>query len=133
MRRTRFIAAVLLIAYASACTSYHTLAGGVDALQQSPKPPQEVRLTLKTGERLRIRNPEVYGDSLRGMSPTGPAVTVALGDIQQIETRRTSASKTIALVLGVGMVIGSVAAVVALSSSNIGSCSLDGSSYDGSW
>jgi hypothetical protein len=111
MRSTRFVAAVLLAAFLPACTSYQVMADPASGLQAQPKPIKEARVTLKNGSVFELDSPRVDGDSLRG-NLEGRATSMPWSDVAGVEVRRTSAVKTTALVVGVGLF--AVAAGVAI-------------------
>jgi hypothetical protein len=112
MRFTRLVAALLLAAYLPACTSYRALADPASGLQASLKPIEEARITLETGERFTLRFPQITDDSLRGSLDEGAARSVALTTVSEVEVRKHSAAKTVALVFGVVAVAASVFLVV---------------------
>jgi hypothetical protein len=113
MRSTRFVAAVLLAAFLPACTSYQVMADPASGLQAPPKPVKEARVTLKNGSVFELDSPRVDGDSLRG-TLEGQATSVAWADVTGVEVRKTSAVKTTALVLGVGLFAVAAGAAIAV-------------------
>lgn len=129
MHRTRFAAAILLLAYLPACTSYQVIADPSTGLQASPKPIEEARITLRTGERFELNAPGVYGDSLRGIPHQGSAKIVAMGDVSKMEVRRPSTGKTVGLVLGIVVVGGLIAGGIALASMDTFSMDLSGACF----
>jgi len=113
----RPIAAVLLLCYLAACTSWH-VEKEVNPLQLiSTKHPRVVRLTRADGSRVVLDEPRIAaGDSLLGVH-YGVQSSVAVSDVTQVATRRVSAGKTIGLFLGLSTVaVG--AAVIACVSDN---------------
>ena len=131
MRYTRLAAAIVLAAYIPACTGYATLADPSAALTASPKPIEKARVTLKNGERFELATPVVYGDSLRGVPPGGPARSIALADVAKVEVQKGDAAKTAGLVVGVLLLGGLVAGAIALASYQAPTCSLEGADYTG--
>jgi hypothetical protein len=118
MRITRFTvirwtAAMLVFAYLPACTSFHVLADPAAAIAASPKPIDRARITMINGKRFEMQKVRVEGDSLRGTGYGVGERGVALADIKQVEVAKPSPGKTVALVLGVGAVVGLVVAVAA--------------------
>ncbi len=81
--------------------------------------PKRVRVQLKDGRRLVIDHPYVVGDSLVGHSPNS---AVALVDIESLDTRKTSAPKTVAFILLMGTLAIGVAIAIAF---GIGGATLD--------
>lgn len=125
MRYTRLVAAILLATYLPACTSYQAMAAPTVELQAPPKPVQEARLTLASGERFELRAPRVYGDSLGGLDMNGKPRSVALADVTKVEVQRANATATVGLVLGGLLVGGLIAGAVIVSNcepSTFGPC-----------
>lgn len=110
MLTTRLAAAMLLVTYASACTSYRVLADPSSELVAAPTPVKEVRVTLRSGERIALDFPMVVGDSLRGTLHGGTARSVSLHDVAGVEVRKPSTAKTVALVFAITGVVGAVIA-----------------------
>lgn len=128
---TRLIATVLLAAYALACTGYKTMSDPAAQLQASPKKVGTVRVSLKDGERFELKSPQIYGDSLRGFTLSGPPRSIAMDDVTKLETTNVSAVKTAALVAGIVVVGGIVLGALAAASYSSSSCSLQGIEYTG--
>lgn len=128
---TRLVATVLLAAYALACTGYKTMSDPAAQLQASPKKVGTVRVSLKDGKRFELKSPQIYGDSLRGFTLSGPPRSVAMADVAKVESTNVSAAKTAALVAGIAVVGGIVLAAVAAASYSSSSCSLQGIEYTG--
>lgn len=114
MRHTRLAAAILLLAYVPACTSYQVLADPSTALLAPAQPIEEARITLRTGERFELNSPRVYGDSLKGFQNEASAKSVAMGDMAKVEIRKPSTGKTVGLVLGIAVAAGLVAGGIAM-------------------
>ena len=108
MRSTRFVAAILLAAYLSACTSYQVMANPASGLQAPPKPIKEARVTLRNGTVLELNSPKVDGDSVRGTLDGGAPKSVALADMASLEVKRTDAVGTVIFGLGVVVLAGAV-------------------------
>jgi hypothetical protein len=126
MRHTRLAAAILLLAYVPACTSYQVMTDPSTGLLAPVKPVEEVRITLRTGERFELNSPLVYGDSLKGFQIEGSARSVAMGDMTEVEVRKPSAGKTVGLVLGIAVAAGLVAGGIAMANYEPWSLSFEG-------
>jgi len=88
-------------------------------LEAPPVLPEKVRVHLADGTALTVERPRVDGDSLRGLvTPAGSVdgtrlqVAFALKDVQAIQARRPSSGRTVALILGVTILV--VAAAVGI-------------------
>jgi len=113
----RPIAAVLLLCYLAACTSWH-VEKEVNPLQLiSTKHPRVVRLTRADGSRMVLDQPRIAGDSLAGVH-NAVLSSVAVSDVTQVATPRFSAGKTIGLFLGLSVVAVGTAVIACLSSSD---------------
>src|SRR4051812_42597045 len=97
----------LLGLVAEGCTSWNTQSVAPDrVLAQRP---DQVRLTLRDGNRVVIVAPAIVGDSLIG-SPAGAnpkhiaqRLAIPVSDIQSVEVQRISGGKTALLIAGVGV------------------------------
>ena len=108
MRGSRGIAVLALGAFlmsASGCTSWRVQDVEPAALVRD-QAPKQVRITRVDGTRAVVRQPEVAGDSIRGMAPAdsarglaGGPTSVALADVRQIAVRKTDPLKTAGLVV----------------------------------
>jgi hypothetical protein len=88
--------------------------------------PQRIRLTLLDSTTVELDGPVAQNDSIRGREPGRRADslesrTVAQRDVRSFEVRRTSASKTAGLVLGIaGGLAAGFAVFVAIECSSLG-------------
>lgn len=115
LRSTRWVAALLLLAYLPACTSYQTMTDPVGGLQ--PKSVEKARVTTDSGKRFEIMFPRVNGDSLQGTTRDGAPVSVAMANVREVEVRAPSDTKVVLLVFGIllltaGAVIGVLAIII---------------------
>ena len=87
------------------CTSWKIVELAPAEYLQSHRP-KEVRLTCRDSSRIRLRAPELRGDSLAGhtvgglsVSDTTRVVTMPLADVHAMEVRRFSFIKSLGLYL----------------------------------
>jgi hypothetical protein len=107
VRRTRVIAAVLLLAYLPACSSWRVENVSPQALIEA-KHPTQVRVSRPDGTKLVLHQPSIAGNTLRG-SVQEPAIP--LDDVQIVETRHRDTGKSLLLVGGIfigAMVAGAI-------------------------
>lgn len=95
--RTRVVAAVLLLAYLPACSSWRVQNLSPQALIEAEHPAQ-VRVSRPDGTKQVLHQPSIAGDTLRG-SAQEPAIP--LGDVQTVETRHGDTGKSLLLVGGI--------------------------------
>lgn len=93
-RPARWIAVLLQLAAAPACTSYQALADPVADLATYPSPVGPARVTLRSGERINFVSVRVEGDSLRGVFEGGGSRAFALTYVQTIELRLYDSEKS---------------------------------------
>lgn len=107
MRWSRPLPAILLCGLLAGCTSWHVEDAPVAEVLTRDQP-DVVRVTRIDETTLPVYDPRVVGTSLRGL-PTARAVngiSIALGDIRSVATKRFSFGKTALLVLaGLGGVV----------------------------
>jgi hypothetical protein len=126
----RWTAAVVLAAYLPACTSYHVLADPAAAMTSAPKPIEKARITMANGKRFEMTNVRIAGDSLRGSGYGVGERGIALSDIKKLEVAKPDAAKTVALVLGIGALVGlTIAFAAAMSDWGSESCTIEGVEY----
>jgi hypothetical protein len=108
----RVIAIVLMAGQLSACTSWRP-EGLSPAEVIRTERPTALRVERQDGHREVLYQPDVQGDSLLGRHAEGDKMSnraLALMDVKQVATRHVSASRTAALVLGMGLLVAIVAA-----------------------
>ena len=104
----RLTALATVLVQLNACMSWKTTDVSPEQYIQT-KHPGEVRLTLHTGTRLLINNPQVTADSLRGVSGAGlegKQVAYPLEEIGLFEVQRLDGLKT-------GLLVGGMITMVA--------------------
>src|SRR5687768_15129580 len=94
--RTRAVAAVLLLAYLPACTSWRVENVSPQALIEA-KHPAQVRVSRPDGTKQVLHQPSIAGDTLRG---SGQEPAIPLDDVQTVEARHGDTGKSILLVGG---------------------------------
>lgn len=104
--RTRTCAGIAcMIAYVSACSSWHAVAEPPERVITRDRP-SRVRIITEEGKQF-IVDPEIRDETLIGTREEGDSVAVALGDIRGLEVLKVSTGKTIAgISLLVGLVVG---------------------------
>jgi hypothetical protein len=100
LRRT--IALLLIPAITTSCHSWRTAEVEPRALVESEHP-RDVRVTTQDNTRYVLRGPRIVEDTLRGLRGND-SVAVALRDVSRVEVQRSSPLKTVAVILGVGVV-----------------------------
>jgi hypothetical protein len=104
----RPIAALLLLLYLPACTSWQVAKTSPEQLFEDD-PPEKVRVTHTDGSRVELMSPEVRADSLMGTVKGGDTVSIALSKVQKVEVRESDSLKGLALTVGVlGLLVASV-------------------------
>jgi hypothetical protein len=91
-----------LFVWTTACTAYKQIEVEEVAAYGN------VRVTIGPGRRLLIAEPTVANDSIAGLTKKGEPTTVAIQDIEGLEGQYVHAGKTVALVLGVTVIVASV-------------------------
>ena len=99
MRWTRLVSVLLVLAYLPACATYTVMPDPASTLKAPQTELKQVQVTLRTGEQVTVRSPQVEGDSLRGTWPNSVAQSVALADVATVQVKRTSTATTAGLVL----------------------------------
>jgi len=96
----RFLPLALLALAAGACTSWHHPASPAPEVVARQHGRGSVRVLRRDGSVLVLRTPSVVGDSIIGVGGSPPRRTsVALADVERVETRGFSPAKTCGLVL----------------------------------
>ena len=68
---------------------------------------QLIRVTLTDSTRLLLQNVQITGDTLRGIDARSHrAVSLALSNVERMQTKHVSAGKTVGLVLGLAAAAG---------------------------
>ena len=102
-----FLAAVLLLTYLPACTSWHV--GGPTPMEfVTTKKPETVRVTRTDGSTLILTAPRIVADSLYGVTRAGMAqedsahtIAVPLADVRLLEARGGNTGTALIVVGGV--------------------------------
>jgi hypothetical protein len=108
--------ALLTLLFLAGCYSWHTRVDPPSALLNQEHPPTHVRFTLADGKRTEMWFPRIGNDSITGRDRNEQQYktrTVALADVTRVEVSDFNAGKTIGTVVGVGVGVLLVAAVVA--------------------
>lgn len=123
-RLRRAVALLLIAVYLPACVRTFTPEGITPAEYIAAKHPEQVRVTLSDQSWCVFRDPWIAGDTLggivtlfgsAGLSATAPADGVPLSSVVHFEVRESNKAATTALVLlGVAVVGGAIAGLVAL-------------------
>ena len=128
---TRFLACVLLLAFASSCTTWRSQSGDTQSIIEA-KQLTRIRVNRTDGSRVVLENPTIVGDSLVGMTTDRQRsgsiqyrLAVPLDQIGAVETEeidggRTALATALA-VLGAGALVAVIVAAVApLASDTLG-------------
>ena len=119
---TRFLACILLLAFASSCMTWRSQSGDTQSIIEA-KQPTRIRVYRSDGSRVVLENPTIVEDSLVGMSRTsfGPIATIPyrvampLDQIGAVETREINGGLSTLAVLGVGALVAVIVAAAAVS------------------
>lgn len=105
--RRAAIAALLLLVYLPACTSWRVGTPTPSAFVEREHP-QRARVTRTDGTQVMVNEPTVAGDTLVGTLANHDAtrVTIPLAEVQSVAVRKFSTGKTLLVVGGVlGVVV----------------------------
>jgi hypothetical protein len=92
---------LLLLIVAAGCTGWHAQTSPAPEIVARQQGRGVLRIARKDGSVLELRSPRVMGDSIVGIGGSPPRRTgVALADVERIQRRGFSASRTGGLVLG---------------------------------
>lgn len=109
----RSVAVILLSGQLSGCTGWRAEPLSPADVVEGQKP-SELRVQRGDGRREVLYQPQVRGDSLLGRrdrSATQPDRALALTDVTEVATRHIDEGRTVALVLGVGAIVGVIVAL----------------------
>ncbi len=110
----RVVSAILLPVYLSSCTSWQVQSVSPEQVVEQEQPSQ-VRVTTTDQSEVVLEAPRVAGDNLLGLgdrnvswagsayavSDTGSALEIPLADISHVALKKTDATKSVMLVLGI--------------------------------
>ena len=122
----RLCAAVLLVMTVSGagCQAWHIEGTSPDSLLATR--PGEVRVTYQDGSRVVLADPVLRGDSLFGLVTDTregeQRVGMRIADIQQVETLRFSAGRTVGLFAGLAALVVATLAVAFVIGCSGGAC-----------
>lgn len=116
MRFRNLSAAALLVLSAGACTSWRTQPGPAPEAIGRLNGSGTVRVTRRDMSVLVMSAPMVVGDSIVGIASSEPPqrAAVAIADVQRIDAKRVSATKTGGLAVGTVLIVSVVAVAAAL-------------------
>ena len=114
MSARRILSCILLPAYLSSCTAWHVQRASPAQVVEEEQPSQ-VRVTTTGHSDVILEAPRVSGDTLIGLGPrnvswagsayavsdTGSALEIPLADISHVALKKTDATKSVLLVLGI--------------------------------
>jgi hypothetical protein len=111
--RYRSLAASVLLLSTAACHSWRAQTTPAPRVVEQMNGRGTVRIVRRDQSVMVLSSPQVVGDSIVGTTGDPPRrATVAVADVQRIDTRRVSATKTGGLAIGT-IVLVSVVAVAA--------------------
>jgi hypothetical protein len=96
----RALAALLLVLYLPACTSWQVGKTSPDQLFEDD-PPEKVRVTQTDGSRVELLAPMITPDTLWGTVKGGDTVSIALSQVQKVEVRHFDGLKSLAVIFGI--------------------------------
>ena len=110
---TRFLACVLLLAFASGCMTWRSQSGNTQSIIEA-KQPTQIRLFRSDGSRFVFENPTIIGDSLVSMLKPGPGsvfrAAIPLHEVAPVEIEEIHEGRTALAVLqvatGVALIVG---------------------------
>ncbi len=119
MNLRRILSCILLPAYVGSCTSWRVEPVSPAQVVNQDQP-STIRVTLNDGSRFELDSPVVSGDSLLGLvkDESYRQRAVLLADISRFEIRKGDALKTVGLVVGLAMLLGGVAILIACATSD---------------
>ena len=111
---TLAIAALLLLLYLPACTSWAVRANQTTSYEEflQNEQPESVRATKADGSTVVLTSPEVHADSLVGIvvtrrvqtrGTTTDTISIAISDVRQVEVKKNDTWKTVGLVAGLAL------------------------------
>jgi hypothetical protein len=109
-RARPFLSLLVLVSYLSACTSWQVQTAPASSVL-TKYAGKDVRVTTVGGQRTKIRQPTISGDSLIGRGRDTTAVAIPLSEVREVAVKRTSVTRTALLIVGVGAVAGAAALV----------------------
>jgi hypothetical protein len=98
-----FIRLTLLVASAGGCQKWQTVGPSPAEYLQTHRV-ETVRVTRPNGYVLELRDPLVAHDSLTGLPPEGPRVSLPLSEVDSMAVRRANTVGTVALLGGIVVV-----------------------------
>ena len=102
---TRFLAWVLLLAFASGCMGWRSQSGDTQTIIEA-KQPTQIRLVRSDGSRFVLENPTIIGDSLVGMLRLGRGsgfrAAIPLHEVGPVEIEEIHKGRTALAVLYIG-------------------------------
>ena len=108
--RLCFVTATLLSLAAGACTSWHAQSSPAPEVVARQHGRGSVRVLRRDGSVMILQTPSVVGDSIIGVGGDPPRRTgVALADVQRVDARGFSPTRTGGLVLGYFAVVSLIA------------------------
>ena len=105
----RYISAVLLATYLSACTSWQVQKVTPEKTFSDPLYVRKgVRVTTLDNRRFELRHPELRNDSIAGRVNDTTEMAIPLRGVSELAVRRPNAGRTTLLVLGSTVAAGGV-------------------------
>jgi hypothetical protein len=115
-RRTRGLLPGLALASLTACVEWRTEMPPAMGTRAASRLPSQVRIETQSGRSVVLRDPEIRGDSIFGLTDDTPQtagtteIGFALADVRSFEARRPSPARS--LVFGMGLTVGAVFLVI---------------------
>lgn len=113
--RYRFLAASILMLSTAACHSWRPQSTPAPQVVEQMNGRGTVRILRRDGSVMVLASPQVAGDSIVGTTGNPPQrAAVAVADVQRIDTRRVSATRTGGLAVGTIVLVSAVAIAAAV-------------------
>ena len=106
----RAVSSILLPVYLSSCTSWQVQSVSPEQVVTEEEP-SKIRVTLTDSSELEMEQPRIVGDTLRGLVKGGADDSlverdVLLADIATVRVKKTNATASVLLVVGIAAVVG---------------------------
>ena len=105
-----FLSLLVLVCYLNACTTWQVQTAPTSSVLTNYAG-KDVRVTTVGGQRIKIQQPTVSGDTIVGRSRDTTTVAIPLQEVREVAVKRKSVARTALLIVGMGAVAGGLALV----------------------